>query len=133
MILMDIDKLIEEAKRARNFSYSPYSGLKVGAAVLSNGKIFTGCNIENSSYGLTVCAERVAIFKSISEGYRNIEAITIYGEKMLHPCGACLQVMEEFCKENCKIIITDGKNVEIYKLKELLPHPFSKNAFQLHP
>ncbi len=132
-MLMDIDKLIEEAKRAREFSYSPYSGFKVGAAVLSDGRVFTGCNIENSSYGLSICAERVAIFKAISEGYKNIDAIVIYSQNFVYPCGACLQVMEEFCKENCKIIITDGRRKEFYKLKDLLPHPFSKDALQFHP
>ena len=130
---MDIDDMVEEAKEAMSFSYSPYSKFKVGAAVLASGKVFTGCNIENASYGLSICAERVALFKAISEGYLDIEAIAIYGEKMPYPCGACLQVMTEFCKEDCRIIISDGKNIKIHKLGELLPFPFSKDTLKLHP
>ena len=125
---MDIDKLLEMAKKASEFSYSPYSHLKVGAAILSQGKIFTGCNVENASYGLTMCAERVAIFKAVSEGIRKIDAIAIYSSKFSYPCGACLQVMEEFCSEDCKVIISDGKRKEIYNLRDLYPYPFSKDA-----
>ena len=91
--------LVEEAKKARLKAYSPYSGVKIGAAVLtSDGKIFSGANIENASYGLACCAERTAIFKAVSEGNRDIEAIAVVGksEDFTKPCGACRQVMVEF-------------------------------------
>ncbi|WP_048103910.1 cytidine deaminase [Aciduliprofundum sp. MAR08-339] len=122
---MDTNNLIEMAKKAREKAYAPYSNFRVGAAVVACGKVFTGCNVENASYGLTICAERVAIFKAISEGCRNIERIAIYAENMPYPCGACLQVMDEFCKDNCQIIISDGKRVEEYSFRDLLPRRFS--------
>lgn len=125
MILMDINNLIEMAKKASENAYAPYSNFKVGAAVLACGKVFTGCNVENASYGLTICAERVAIFKAVSEGCRNIKKIAIYAKSMPYPCGACLQVMGEFCNEDCQIIISDGKKMEKYSLAYLLPKRFS--------
>ncbi len=91
--------LVEAAERARKNAYSPYSKVKIGAAVLtSGGNIFSGCNIENSSYGLACCAERTAIFKAVSEGERDIVAIAVSGksEDFTRPCGACRQVMVEF-------------------------------------
>jgi cytidine deaminase len=91
--------LIEAAMKARRQAYSPYSGVKIGAAVLtSDGKIFSGTNIENSSYGLSCCAERTAIFKAVSEGARKIITIAVVGEsdEFTRPCGACRQVMVEF-------------------------------------
>ncbi len=121
---MDTSKLIEEAKKAAENAYAPYSNFKVGAAVLVCGKIFTGCNIENSSYGLSICAERVAIFKAVCDGCKDIERIAVYAKKMPYPCGACLQVMAEFCDGDCEIIVTDGEKVEKYKLFELLPKRF---------
>jgi len=93
------DSLVEAAKRARTFAYSPYSLVKIGAAVLtSDGSIFTGANVENASYGLTCCAERTAIFKAVSEGKKRIVAIAVVGksEDYTRPCGACRQVMVEF-------------------------------------
>ena len=125
---MDTNELISRAIKARRNSYSPYSHFAVGAAVFACGKIYDGCNVENASYGLTMCAERVAIFKAVSEGCRNIEKIAIFAEKMPYPCGACLQVMTEFCLDNCEIIIASLNKKESYKLKELLTHPFSKDA-----
>ncbi len=121
---MDTSKLVEAAKKARHNAYAPYSNFKVGAAVLGCGKIYEGCNVENASYGLTICAERVAIFNAISHGCRNVDAVAIYAESMPYPCGACLQVMSEFCSENCKIIVATEKSVEIYTLDELLPKQF---------
>ena len=91
--------LVEAAKMARDRAYSPYSGVKIGAAVLgSDGKIYTGVNIENASYGLSCCAERTAIFKAVSEGSRKITAMAVVGksEEFTKPCGACRQVMIEF-------------------------------------
>ena len=91
--------LVEAARKARAHAYSPYSGVKIGAAVLtSDGSVFTGANIENASYGLACCAERTAIFKAVSEGKRKIVAIAVVGESedFTRPCGACRQVMVEF-------------------------------------
>lgn len=91
--------LVEAARKARKNAYCPYSGVRIGAAVItSKGKVFTGSNIENSSYGLSCCAERIAIFKSLSEGSRDIVAIAVVGESkdFTAPCGACRQVMVEF-------------------------------------
>jgi len=94
-----LGSLVEAAKTARTHAYSPYSRVKIGAAVLaSNGSIFSGANVENASYGLSCCAERTAIFKAVSEGARNIVAMAIVGksEDFTKPCGACRQVMVEF-------------------------------------
>ena len=109
-------------------AYAPYSGFRVGAAVLACGKVYTGCNVENASYGLTMCAERVAIFKAVSDGCREIEKIAIFASSMPYPCGACLQVMEEFCSPHCEVIVATDERVERYTLRELLPRPFSKDA-----
>ena len=124
------EKLIKEAERAKKKAYTPYSKFKVGAAVLcADGKIFTGCNIENASFGLTVCAERVAIFKAISEGSTKFEAIAVIGdtEKPCSPCGACRQVMSEFCEDTPLIMANSKGDVKIKKVKELLPEAFGKN------
>jgi cytidine deaminase len=124
------EKLIKEAERAKKKAYTPYSKFKVGAAVLcADGKIFTGCNIENASFGLTVCAERVAIFKAISEGSTKFEAIAVIGDtdKPCSPCGACRQVMSEFCEDAPLIMANSKGDVKIKKVKELLPEAFGKN------
>jgi cytidine deaminase len=120
--------LISAAKDAREGAYCPYSKFKVGAAVLTGkGNIFTGCNIENASYGLTVCAERVAIFKAVSAGERNIKAIAIVLEApdFGAPCGACRQVIYEFGKDADVIMATVNGKYEIKKIKDLLPYAFS--------
>ena len=124
---MDTKKLIDFAKKAAENAYAPYSKFKVGAALLTkDGKIFTGCNVENASYGLTMCAERVAIFKAVSEGYREFEAIAIYAEgNMPYPCGACRQVIAEFVDKKFLFIISNGDKVETYTLGDLLPFTFS--------
>ncbi len=125
-----IQKMIEIAKEASEKAYSPYSNYKVGASLLTkSGKIFTGCNIENASFGATICAERVAIFKAISEGEKDFDTIAIYINDEKHipsPCGICRQVMMEFAP-NLKLVLSNGYEYEIYKLEELLPYPFSKN------
>lgn len=132
---MKNEDLIKEAFEARRASYAPYSGFRVGAALYNkDGKIIRGCNVENASYGLSNCAERTAIFKAVSEGLRDFEAIAIVGgtEEVeetagyAYPCGACRQVMREFViPETFKIIVarsvTDYKE---YTLAELLPHSF---------
>ncbi len=124
------EKLIKVAEKARKRAYTPYSKFKVGAAILSSdGKIFTGCNIENASFGLTVCAERVAILKAISEGSSKFEAIAIVGDtnRPCSPCGACRQVISEFGKD-IKIIMYNLKgDIKIKKIDELLPEAFNKN------
>ncbi|HEC92872.1 MAG TPA: cytidine deaminase [Candidatus Atribacteria bacterium] len=127
---LSYEKLFKEAEKARKKAYTPYSKFKVGAAVLTtDGKIFTGCNIENASFGLTVCAERVAILKAISEGSYKFEAMAIIGdtERPCSPCGACRQVISEF-GEDIKIAMSNLKgDVKIKKISELLPEAFNKN------
>jgi len=122
-------ELIKKAIKARENAYAPYSEFKVGAALLcKDGKIYTGCNIENISYGATNCAERTAIFKAVSEGEYEFEAIAIVGGKdkleLTSPCGMCRQVMSEFCDSDFKIILADDVNQKEYLLEELLPLSF---------
>jgi len=120
-------QLLEFAKQALKFSYSPYSKFKVGAAVLcENDKVFCGTNVENVSYGLSVCAERVAVWTAIANGAKKIKAVAIYSEKdSVTPCGACRQVIFEFSK-NADIVYNDKKgNIKIIKISELLPKAFS--------
>lgn len=121
-------ELLSIADKAMENAYAPYSEFKVGAALLcSDGTVFTGCNIENATYGATNCAERTAIFKAVSEGHRDFEAIAIVssGGGETFPCGICRQVMAEFAPE-LKIILRDKNGIEvIYQLSELLPKSFS--------
>ncbi len=119
-------KLIERAIEAQKNAYVPYSHFHVGAALLTeDGDIYTGCNIENASYTPTVCAERTAIFKAVSEGHKKIKKIAIVGDSDLtYPCGVCRQVIREFGK-NAEIIIANSPdNYKTYTLEELLPHSF---------
>lgn len=122
-----MDRLINEAKKAREFAYAPYSKFKVGAAVLTvSGKIYTGCNIENASYGLCNCAERTAIFKAVSEGEREFAALAVIADtkKPTAPCGACRQVIAEF--NIPKIILANVKDAHmVLSLAELLPYSFT--------
>ncbi len=122
----EIERLIEKAKDATKHSYAPYSNFHVGAAILTkDNKIYTGTNIENASYGLTICAERVALFKAVSNGEREFKAIAIYAKgEMPYPCGACRQVLAEFNKGDMEVIITNGEKIEKYTLRELLPKTF---------
>jgi cytidine deaminase len=122
-----LDSLIDAALRAREHAHAPYSKFKVGAALLDDGgQIFTGCNVENATYGLTVCAERVAVFKAISEGARKFRRIAIAADTAIltPPCGACRQILWEFCGD-IEVILTNlqGKT-ESLPLKDLLPRPF---------
>lgn len=125
---MTPQELIATAREAQHNSYSPYSGFKVGAALLTdNGNIYTGANIENASYGLTVCAERTAFFNAVSKGERGFTAIAIAGDGQgyTYPCGACLQVFAEFSPQ-IKILVTDEKdNYQECFLKDLMPQFFS--------
>lgn len=124
-------ELIKSALAARENSHSPYSEFRVGAALLcADGKVYTGCNIENASYSATVCAERTAIFKAVSEGCRDFSVIAIVGGNsdkmtMAYPCGVCRQVMSEFCKKDFRIIVAESEEkYEEYTLGELLPKSF---------
>ncbi len=124
---MDEARLVAAAVEARGRAYAPYSGFMVGAALLSKGgRVFTGCNVENVSYGLTVCAERVALFKAVSEGVREFEAIAVAcGDAPCSPCGACRQVLYEFAPA-LKVILADGEGRwwEVVSLSDLLPRGF---------
>lgn len=121
------EQLIAAAIEARGSAYVPYSHFEVGAALLADGKIYSGCNIENASFGLTNCAERTAIFKAASEGVRRIEAIAVVAdtEGPVSPCGACRQVIAEFADENTRIYLTNlHGNTEQWTMATLLPGYF---------
>lgn len=121
----DRDELIARAKQALNMAYAPYSLYRVGACLLAkSGRMYTGCNVENASYGATNCAERTALFKAVSEGDREFEAIAIATEKYLGwPCGICRQALYEFAPD-LKVIVTCGDEVASATLRELLPNGF---------
>ena len=125
-------ELMQAAQNARFYSYCPYSDFRVGAALLTrSGKLYTGCNVENAGYSATNCAERTAIFKAVSEGEREFEAIAIVGGRtgetspFTAPCGVCRQVIAEFCPENFKILLGTPEKYKGYTLKELLPYSFT--------
>jgi len=122
-----MNELVEKALSARELAIAPYSNFKVGAALLSkDGRVFTGCNIENATYGLTGCAERVALWKALSEGVREFREIAVATEatSITHPCGACRQLLWEFCGDiTVHLHSTQGLDVR-RQLADLLPHPF---------
>ncbi len=125
------EELIGNAMAAMKNSYSPYSGFCVGAALLTKkGKVYTGCNIENSSYSVTNCAERTALHTAVSKGEREFAAIAIVGgkngrvENYCPPCGACRQVLAEFCSKDFKIYLYKGVEIKVYTLDEILPESF---------
>ncbi len=135
---MNYEELIKTATEMTKRSYVPYSHFHVGAALLdSNGKVWTGCNIENAAYGPSNCAERTAVFKAVSEGARSFEAIAIVGgpedengkvqiQDFCPPCGVCRQVLSEFCDREFKIILANGNGEQkVLTLAELLPESFS--------
>jgi len=131
-------ELIKEAYLAQDFSYTPYSNFKVGAALLGkNGKVYRGCNIENAAYTPTNCAERTAFFKAVSEGVKDFEAIAVVGNlegaspgdfEYCAPCGVCRQVMAEFCnpKEFRVILARSEEDYQVYTLEQLLPLSFTE-------
>ena len=126
---IDFKELMDNAKSASKNSYSPFSRFAVGAAVLAgSGKIYQGCNVENSSFGLTICAERTAIFKAVSEGEREILAVAIYSPNTdsCYPCGACRQVLYEFQTDDYEIdVVTENLGeLDIQKLSYFLPCGF---------
>jgi len=126
-----VEKLLEAAQKVKEKAYAPYSHFHVGSALMTDtGKIYTGCNVENTSYGLTICAERNAIFKMISDGERRIMEILVIGdtEEFLPPCGACRQVMTEF-STNDTVVYLCNKQGQWQKtiMGELMPYTFSLN------
>jgi cytidine deaminase len=121
------DALLAAARAARENAVATFSHFRVGAALRAkSGKIYTGCNVENASYGLTICAERVAIFKALSEGERGFDAIAVVtdAEKLTPPCGACRQIIWEFCGD-AEVILGNLKGAtEVYRMSALFPKPF---------
>ena len=127
---MNEKELIEEAKKARDMAYAPYSTFQVGAALLTtDGKVYRGCNIENAAYSMCNCAERTALFKAFSEGERDFEMLAVIADtdRPVAPCGACRQVISELCPRDMKVVLTNLKgDVQQLTVEELLPGAFSK-------
>jgi cytidine deaminase len=126
----EFDVLIAAAKRARENAHAAYSNFRVGAALrATSGRIFGGCNVENTTYGLTMCAERVAIFKAISEGERGFDAIAVVTDtdSLTPPCGACRQLIWEFCGDVPVIMANLKGKVEVIQMKSLFPKPFDSS------
>ena len=122
------EELIKSAYEAKGNAYAKYSDFHVGAALLTrSGKVYKGCNIENSSYGATICAERTAIFKAVSEGERDFVCLAIVSDKKdaTYPCGICRQVMTEFMSKDFRIITDNCGKIEKFTLSEMLPMAFS--------
>jgi cytidine deaminase len=122
-----VDPLCEAALAVRERAHAPYSGFRVGAAIEDEtGRVHTGCNIENATYGLTVCAERVAVFKAVSEGARKFRRIAIAAgsEKLTPPCGACRQILWEFCGDIEVALVNPRGDSETVRLRDLFPRPF---------
>src|SRR5690242_16114587 len=126
---MQPETLIQQAVNAREYAYAPYSDFKVGAALLgASGKVFTGCNVENATYGLTVCAERVALWKAVSEGEKEFRAIAVMSSSTppAPPCGACRQLLWEFCGDiQVTVANTQGAS-NSFQLGALFPYPFDR-------
>ncbi len=124
---IDFDALVDAARQTRERAYAPYSHYAVGAAVMSqSGKIYSGCNVENASYPVGLCAERVAIFKAASEGERELIALAVVTSNLGSPCGACRQVFSEFAGDDAVIVLAaeQGDERKRFTLKELLPDRF---------
>ncbi len=122
-----MDALTESALTARRNAHAPFSHFQVGAALEdASGRIHTGCNVENATYGLTVCAERVAVFKAISEGARKFTRIAVAADTdvLTPPCGACRQILWEFCGDVELILVNPRGKTETFRLKDLFPRPF---------
>jgi cytidine deaminase len=123
----EADRLVDGAKAVRERAHAPFSGFKVGAAVEDeDGRVFTGCNVENSTYGLTICAERVAVFKAISEGASKLRRVAVVAdtEVLTPPCGACRQILWEFCGDAELILANVQGKRETISLREIFPRPF---------
>ncbi len=126
---MNYDEMINLAERASKNAYAPYSKFKVGACVLTDsGKVYTGCNFENSSFGMTICAERNAVGSAVADGERKIKAVAIFSPNMKNctPCGACRQVLSEFKSDDGLDVIVQGEDgVKVYPIEKLLPETFA--------
>ncbi len=123
---MTDDQLIASAAAARERAYAPYSNFKVGAALKGkSGRVYAGCNVENAAYGLSMCAERTAIFKAVSEGEREFEAIAVVTENGVSPCGSCRQVMMEFAPDMAVIIADTQGRTRVTTVRDLLPDGFT--------
>lgn len=128
--MSEFDALTAAAKRARENAHAAYSNFRVGAALRAiSGRIFGGCNVENATYGLTMCAERVALFKAISEGERGFDAIAVVTDtdSLTPPCGACRQLIWEFCGDVPVILANLKGKSEVLRMRELLPKPFDSS------
>jgi len=122
---MKTAEMLRIAKEVSENAYSPYSKVRVAAVLYGEDGVYTGVNVENASFGLTVCAERIAVFKAISEGKRKFAKMLIYSPNLLpYPCGACRQVLAEFFSEDFELIVTNGIEEEKFTLGELLPFNF---------
>jgi cytidine deaminase len=121
------EDLVRVAGLARQRAYAPYSGYKVGAAIRTQrGKVSAGANVENASYGLTVCAERAAVWNAVNAGDRGFDAIAVVAQDLPRPCGACLQVLAEFCDPDLRVVLASADGArEVATLTDLLPRPFS--------
>jgi len=132
--MMSNDELIDLAKSARRFAHTPYSNFSVGAALLSSdGRVFTGCNVENSTYGLSMCAERVAIFKAVSEGMTEIAKVAVVTdhEHIAPPCGCCRQMIWEFSGGDTTVVLANlSGDVRTYRISELLPEAFDERYLE---
>jgi cytidine deaminase len=131
--MISYEELVQKAGEAKKKAYAPYSNFRVGAAVLTEeGAVFTGCNIENASFGLSNCAERTAIFKAVSEGFHKFKAIAISTdtEEVTSPCGACRQVLIEFGAEIDVIMANVHGKYKVYRSKELLPLAFNPTKLE---
>ena len=121
------DPLLAAALAAREHAFAPFSKFKVGAAVQGlDGRIHTGCNVESATYGLTICAERLAVFKGVSEGAKRFKRVAVAAEtdRLTPPCGACRQILWEFCGDIEIVLVNPRGKIETYRLKNLLPKPF---------
>ena len=130
-VVAEYEALIAAAKKARENAHARFSNFKVGAGLrAASGKIYGGCNVENATYGLTVCAERVAIFKAISEGERKFDAIAVVTdtEALTPPCGACRQLIWEFCGDVPVVMSNLKGKVEVLRMSELFPKPFDSSS-----
>lgn len=126
---IEIQNLIEKAKNAKDRAYAPYSHFAVGACLKgATGAYFLGANVENSSYGASICAERVAYSRAIYEGERSFDALAIYTDTQsaVYPCGICLQVLSELCDDDMPVICAYSDGYEIFELKDLFPHMFKQ-------
>jgi cytidine deaminase len=126
-MMVDVNKLLQEARKAHCFAHAPFSHFSVGAALeTSEGHMITGCNIENATYGLTICAERVAVFKAVSQGQRHFTRIAIVADTDVPtpPCGACRQILWELCGDIEVIVGNLASTLGVYRLSDLFPLPF---------